>query len=1707
MTESNRKALYDEGMEIRRRLEELKSTGADGKAERERLRKRYGEIDNLLKASSAQTMEAADEGATQPANVFETEVASVANTEESIGAMVPADDRSATEAAGSQDEEYTVEDVIVSEWEPGDVILDEYEVMRVLGEGGMGKVFKVHHRNWDMEMAVKCPHAKSFRTQAQKENFVRECHTWMDLGLHNHIVTCHYVRVMDDIPRVFAEYVEGGSLKDWIADKKLYEGGLDKALERILDIAIQFAWGLQYAHEKGLIHQDVKPDNVMITSDGVAKVTDFGLANARVVKGDGIEGRGGSTIVATYGARTPEYSSPEQAHNAEREEANIASNEPMKLTRRTDIYSWAVSIFEMFNGGRTWQAGNIVDDVLENYLVEGPEAEFVPPMPESVAELLKRCLEQEPENRPSDFVEVVECLKTSYLESVGKAYPNEKSMQPAEFADILNNKAVSFLELGNDSDAKALWGKAIGLDPHHIQATYNFLTLRWRNGEITDLEVMTPLEEVCVSHKSTWEDEFLLGLVHIERGDAETAAEYLEDARKAAGDDSRVLDALNLVKSTLNDSIGADTTFKKQTGSEITVCVSSDGRKVLSGGGGYRGLRLWDVQKRICLQTIEGEYGHEAPPCVNGDGSLVLSGDEDMTVRLWNSESGECEREFSGHTGRITSVFLSEDGKRALSASEDNSLRLWDVRTGNCAHIFDGLTEDIGEVCFSGDGKRALSGRNDITNFRSGNESVTIRLWDIEKRSCISTRDWKLFDIKTMCLNDDGRLALTGSRDHAVRLWDVDTGTCINTFQGHATQVEAVCFSSDSKSALSGSKDKTVRLWNLETGTCIRTFEANYGITSVCMSVDGAFAFSGAGGFNTGEHALRIWYLAPQLWGKSFGPALCKAKSWIEIHKISNRVDVLLSRARSAIDSSNWKLAFVHIQAIQNLPGQSRHLDALDLRSSVGKKCVRKSFRGGWVRKTYAGHRGSIHAVDFCTSGRQFLSGGDDCVLRLWNVDNHMCVREIKVRGDQIYFASLNRDGQFALSGGHGCILRLWDLETGACLREYTESLIVRGVPGIRMNATHEDAISSVTPSFDGRWACTAGGGENTLKLWAVDYGKCVHTFEGHGKDVSSVSLTGDTKFALSGSPDGTVCLWDVESGKCIRTFGEHGKGILSVCLSGDSKFALTGHSDGTVRLWDVESGICVRTSEGHAQGINSVCLTGDSKFALTGSSDGSIRLWDMNTGRCMRVFTGHLGSVNSICLSGDERWVLSGSDDETIRLWELEWDYEVMDESDWDDGARPYLEHYLSNCTPYDGSLHEGQESSEEEIRNALTRSGPPDPDIIEQNFDGLIETLQKAGYGWLRREGVRKQLDKMVNDAPSLDGTTPEEELLPLITTVAPEFAGDKTTPEEEVVDEAATIAADQTEEENEHQKKHEAAQLLKLMLQKNLPAPLPNIPGYKILQKVGGGGLGGELYVARRLTDNRKASVKVYGSDSSSWDRREIVLYREIIERFTPRHPNVIEVMDIGKIDRVHWIAWESIDGLNLEKHRVENGGKLPMDEVIALALPLLDGLEYLHEKGFVHREIKPLNIGLERAAEGWRPLISCLDAGTFYDGSNPPELQERAGQAFGAALFMPREQLIDSANVKPTADIFAFGGTLYQSLTGANIREIPRGSEPFKFILTNSTIPIREREPNLPPTISQVIDKALSTNADDRFQTASEMRLALADAARKCGFSGG
>ena len=152
---------------------------------------------------------------------------------------------------------------------PGDM-LGNWTILSPLGRGGMGEVLHLRHRVWELELAAKIPLPTMVASAGGREHFKKEAETWIALPLHPHVVACHYVRVFDDVPVIFAEYVPGKNLSEWLRTAP-------PDIAPRLSLALQAAYGLLHAHQNGVIHQDIKPSNILVGPDG-ARITDFGIA-------------------------------------------------------------------------------------------------------------------------------------------------------------------------------------------------------------------------------------------------------------------------------------------------------------------------------------------------------------------------------------------------------------------------------------------------------------------------------------------------------------------------------------------------------------------------------------------------------------------------------------------------------------------------------------------------------------------------------------------------------------------------------------------------------------------------------------------------------------------------------------------------------------------------------------------------------------------------------------------------------------------------------------------------------------------------------------------------------------------------------------------------------------------------------------------------------------------------------------------------------------------------------------------------------------------------------------------------------------------------------------------------------------------------------------------------------------------------------------
>ncbi|MBW2621798.1 MAG: protein kinase, partial [Deltaproteobacteria bacterium] len=1080
------------------------------------------------------------------------------------------------------------------EWAVGETVLGTYEVTALLGEGGMGRVYKVHHRGWDVDLAVKVPRAEALAAAGGAENFEHEAETWVNLGLHPHTVSCYYVRRVEGIPCVFAEFVSGGNLYDWLVNLDdgtplLYRGGVDAALQRVLDIGIQFAWGLKYAHDQGLIHQDVKPANVMITPEGLAKVTDFGLAFTPAHSDQGSKFLEEETLPGKVeqAAGTPQYFSPEQATNK-------------SLTSKTDMWSWALSILEMFRGGRTWEYGTIGAQSLEEYLAAVPEEAWLPRMPDMVADLLKKCFREDPEARFSHMGTVAESMVEIYSKTLNREYPRTEPIAGRAMADSLNNRAVSLLDLGRLPEAEGLWDEALQAQPHHSGATFNRGLVHWRTARTDDETILEQMQQAYQSHGRLWTDAFLITNLHLERDDCRAAVKTLDELSKADAERTEARQLRSMAERRARQCNQFVRAFEGHQGNVNAVCCTPDGLQIISGGSD-RTVRIWDKNQGKEVKVLEGHSGPVNAVCIKQDGSLILSGGGDFTsndfqLKLWDLNEGRSLRSFKGHESAINAIRFDRDEERAYSASDDGTVRVWDLKTGACRETLTG--HDGGVTDVFPDSWASL--------IYSAGADRTIRIWDLKNGRGAGVLEGHDGRVNSLWLSSNGKYLLSGASDNTLKLWDLRKSNAVRSFIGHRDEVNAVCLSSDMRFAISAGSDRTIKLWEVETGRCLRTFEGHSSwVLAVSFSADVEHAVSGGV-----DKTIRLWQTNRREKPFRAPLALSMVSSSETAVSAQSQYEQDLEQAKKALTRQDPADAASNIRAARAQPGYSHGAKAMQLWASLYIRLAHGEFQGGWEGSTLTGHKMGAQSLSPGHDHRLLLSGSADRTLKLWDIISNRCVKTLYGHTAAVNSVSLNHRKGLALSGGADKSLRLWDIQTGRCVQAFEE---------------HEAEVKAVCLSPNGSLALS--GCENgELNLWETATGRLTSTLVQRGRAVNSIVISRDSEMALSGSGDYTgednlLSLWDLDSVRCVRTFSGHERAVNAVCFSGDGQRALSGSSDNTARLWDVGTGECLQIFEGHERAVNSVCLSADGRNALSGGFDQSLRLWNVSDGQCLRTF------------------------------------------------------------------------------------------------------------------------------------------------------------------------------------------------------------------------------------------------------------------------------------------------------------------------------------------------------------------------------------------------------------------------------------------------------------------------------------------------------
>jgi serine/threonine-protein kinase len=263
-----------------------------------------------------------------------------------------------------------------------------YELLEKLGQGSMGTVYKARQLSMDRLVAVKMLHPRLAANAELLQRLVREAHLAAKLS-HNNIVQAIDVGSAGSLHYFVMEYIEGTTIRHELEADKVYRE------KEAVEIVLQIAQALQHSHRRGLIHRDVKPANIILTSDGIAKLADLGMARETTDEA-GARAEKGMTI------GTPYYIAPEQIHGR------------VDIDGRADIYSLGATLYHMVTGQPPFP-GNKIDAVLAAHL----KTELTPPdhlvtaLSSGLGEVVEFMMAKDREQRyrsPDDLILDLECL-------------------------------------------------------------------------------------------------------------------------------------------------------------------------------------------------------------------------------------------------------------------------------------------------------------------------------------------------------------------------------------------------------------------------------------------------------------------------------------------------------------------------------------------------------------------------------------------------------------------------------------------------------------------------------------------------------------------------------------------------------------------------------------------------------------------------------------------------------------------------------------------------------------------------------------------------------------------------------------------------------------------------------------------------------------------------------------------------------------------------------------------------------------------------------------------------------------------------------------------------------------------------------------------------------------------------------------------------
>jgi WD40 repeat protein/serine/threonine protein kinase len=1054
-------------------------------------------------------------------------------------------------------------------------VIDRYEILQKLGEGGMGIVYKARHVDMGRIVALKVLQGVDFGTEQRRRHFRQEIRALGRLS-HPNIVAAFDAETGSGDPFLVMEFVEGEDLQALVRRR----GPLP--VTEAVDYVVQAARGLGHAHAQSVVHRDVKPSNLLRARDGAVKVLDLGLARLRASSGPA------DPTVSAHATRpgavmgTLAYMAPEQA-------ADTASAD-----HRADIYSLGCTLFFLLTGHAPYRSQDTLSLLLDHR--EGP----IPSLRESRGDvprgldcLCQKMLAKRPVDRPQSMAEVIKSLGVLDLEDSGApTHPSSTIESPAKPPPVSNGEPVMVA----GPEPRPWWlGTGVWILPIALLVLLGGLGLwlrPWRQaappivgkvatanpgvksaGEEKDGGTVSGLTGSAPSDrwKPGAEGALFPGLIprpaklpSINKWQVETTSPRprLTDAVVSA--DHRwfacsvfgqpkifIYDATDLRLSRVLHSVG-------YLWSSCLAWSPLDKRLAIGNPAGEVNLIDVDASKAVVLK------GHQSVVSVlawSPDGKRLASGGADKTIRLWDLDlKSAVSTELAGHRERLLTLAWSPDGKRLASADAAGAVRLWRANGKPVAELTGPSAAQFT--------KSWMGGRSLIMPLAWRPDGQRLALRGLDNAVRIVDRDGQPGpiltghegDVLTVAWSPDGQRLATAGHDRTVRLWSAD-GAAGPVLTGHQQEVNALAWSGDGSWIASYGEEEAVRLW--------RSDGTPGPVLPDCHALDrGAPALDWDGERRrlliADDFHIRSWDAQREAISQHIDAACVeiKALAW----KPDGQTLVVAAHGHNASILTVWKgdasLTSVFSDGHWGFLTTAWRPDGKRLAAAGFDGIVRVFTDAGSPVREVKGHQGSVNQVCWSPDGKRLASAGQDGTIRLWEVDG-VAGPVLKGHEGPVNGAAWRPDGQRLASAGADGTIRLWNQDGSA-------GLILKG---------HDGAVRGVAWRPDGQRLASAGA-DGTVRLWAND-GVAVPVPPGRSPEVFALSWSPDGEWLAAGGNVGLVRILEAD-GVAGRVLQAHDQRVSAVAWSPPDGLRLVSSGiNGVLCFWDSESGALDRIAVG----------------------------------------------------------------------------------------------------------------------------------------------------------------------------------------------------------------------------------------------------------------------------------------------------------------------------------------------------------------------------------------------------------------------------------------------------------------------------------------------------------------------------------------------